>query len=276
MDQLSATIEDGVNFLAELYKEGIGYSALNTARSALSTTLMVSDSEVFGTHPLVSRFMKGVFETRPSLPRYGETWDVNVVLDYLSGLGPPEEQTFKMLTYKVVMLLALLSGQRRQTMHALDISTMQLSLNKCTFVIKSLLKTSRPGKHLTSVEFKSYTLDRNLCPVAHISEYIKRTELLRGNQHKLFISVQKPYKEVSADTISRWLKTTLALAGIDIAKFGAHSTRSASTSAAKAMNIPIDIIMQNAGWSQESTFAKYYLKPIAKESYGNLLLQNRA
>jgi hypothetical protein len=179
------------------------------------------------------------------------------MLDYLSGLGPPEEQTSKVLTYKVVMLLALLSGQRRQTMHALDISTMQLSLNKCTFVIKSLLKTSRPGKHLTSVEFKSYTLDRNLCPVAHISEYIKRTELLRGNQHKLFISVQKPYKEVSADTISRWLKTTLALVGIDIAKFGAHSTRSASTSAAKAMNIPIDIIIQNAGWSQETTFAMY-------------------
>ena len=51
MDQLSATIEDGVNFLAELYEKGIGYSALNTARSALSTTLMVSDSEAFGTHP---------------------------------------------------------------------------------------------------------------------------------------------------------------------------------------------------------------------------------
>ena len=151
----------------------------------------------------------------------------NVMLDYLSGLGPPEEQTFKVLTYKVVMLLALSLRQRRQTMHALDIRTMQLSLNKCTFVIKSLLKTSRRGKHLTSVEFKSYTLDRNLCRVAHISEYIKRTELLRGNQHKLFISVQKPYKEVSTDTISRWLKTTLALAGIDIAKFGAHSTRSA-------------------------------------------------
>ena len=69
MDQLSATIEDGVNFLPELYEEGIGYSALNTARNALSTTLMVSDSEAFGTHPLVSRFMKGVFETRPSLDR---------------------------------------------------------------------------------------------------------------------------------------------------------------------------------------------------------------
>ena len=249
LDQLSTTVEDGVNFLAELYQGGSGYSALNTARSALSTTLMISDSETFGSHPLVSRFMKGAFETRPSLPRYGETWDVNVMLNYLSSLGLPAKQTLKMLTYKVVMLLSLLSSQRRQTIHALDISTMQLSLEKCTFMIKSLLKTSRPGKHLTAVEFKSYPLDKHLCPVAHVAEYVNRTKTLRGNQNKLFISFQKPYKEVSPDTIGRWLKTTLALAGIDVTKFGAHSIRSASTSAAKAMNIPIDIIMLNAGWS---------------------------
>ena len=59
--------------------------------------------------------MKGVFETRPSLPCYSETWDVNVVLDYIAGLGQPEDQDLKMLTYKAVMLLALLTGQRRQT-----------------------------------------------------------------------------------------------------------------------------------------------------------------
>ena len=236
---------------------------------------MVPGGDTFGRHPLVTRFMKGVFETRPSLPRYGATWDVNVMLKYLSSLGPPARQTLKMLSYKVVMLLSLLSGQRRQTVHSLDISAMQLSSEKCTFVITSLLKTSRPGKHLTSMEFESYPLDKNLCPVAHVAEYVHRTKALRGNQSRLFISYQRPFKEVSADTISRWLKTTLALAGIDITKFGAHSTRSASTSAAKAVNVPIDLIMLNAGWSQESTFTKFYLKPISKDNYGNMLLQNR-
>ena len=78
--------------MAELYQAGSSYSTLNTARSALSITFVVSDSDTFGRHPLVSRFMKGVFETRPSLPRYGETWDVNLMLNYLSSLGPPEKQ----------------------------------------------------------------------------------------------------------------------------------------------------------------------------------------
>ena len=275
LDPFSTTVENGVNFLAELYREGIGYSALNTARSALSTTCMLKNSETFGTHPLVSRFMKGVFESRPSLPRYSETWDVNVVLKYLSNLGQPEEQTLKMLTYKTAMLLALLTGQRRQTLHAFDVTAMQLNPEKCVFVIKTLLKTSRPGKHLSSVEFQSYKEDRTLCPVSHIAEYVKRTASLRGTQHGFFISYRKPHKEVSVDTMSRWLKTTLQLAGIDIAKFGAHSTRSASTSAAKSMKMPIDLIMQSAGWTQESTFVKFYLKPVvSQENFGNIVLHN--
>jgi integrase len=269
-------VEEGVNFLAVLYDEGIGYSALNTARSALSTVFTLPNNQTFGTQPLVTRFMKGVFETRPSLPRYSETWDVNVVLDYLAGLGQPEEQDLKMLTYKTVMLLALLTGQRRQTLHALNITTMDLNREKCNFVITSLLKTSRPGKHLASIEVQSYKLDRKLCPVAHIEEYVKRTIDLRGNQHRLFISHQKPHKEVSGDTVSRWLKNTLDLAGVNTAKFGAHSTRAATTSAAKAMNMPIDLIMQSAGWTQESTFGKYYHKPVvARENFGNILLSNK-
>ena len=97
MDFLSAIIEEGVNFLAELYKEGVGYSASNTARSALSTVFNLPNNQTFGTNPLVSRFMKGVFETRPSMPRYSETWNVKVVLDYLSGLGQQDRKSVPLL-----------------------------------------------------------------------------------------------------------------------------------------------------------------------------------
>ena len=99
--------------------------------------------------------MKGVFETRPSLPRYSETWDVNVVLDYIAGLSQPEDQDLKMLSYKTVMLLTLSTGQRRQTLHALDIANMNLNGEKCTFLNTSLLKTSHRGKHLASIEVQS-------------------------------------------------------------------------------------------------------------------------
>ena len=59
----------------------------------------------------------------------------------------------------------------------------------------------------------------------------------------------------------RWLKTSLAQAGIDIHVYQAHSTRSASTSKA-AGSLPVDAVMKLAGWSQESTFRKYYNKTV--------------
>ena len=74
-------------------------------------------------------------------------------LSYLQTLHPPESLTLKYLTHKLVMLLALLSGSRRQRLHSLSVSDMKLSPDKCFFVIKTLLKTSRPGRHISSLEF---------------------------------------------------------------------------------------------------------------------------
>lgn len=269
-----ATIERGINFLAELYHTGIGYSALNTARCALSTVCFTSEHYTFGQHPLVCRFLKGIFECRPSLPRYQETWDVTVVLDYLAKLGPPVKLSFKNLTLKVVMLMALLSGQRRQTLHTLSIDYMQISSEKAVFSINSLLKTSRPGKHLACIEFQAYVPDVSLCIVKHLQQYLKHTDTLRGNVKQLLISYSKPHKAVSPDTISRWIKATLVDAGIDTSKYSAHSTRLASTSAAKANSISIATIMKSAGWSQESTFTKFYNKPVEpQENFGTELLK---
>ena len=52
-----------------------------TARSAISTLHMDC-----GNSALMNRFMKGIFNVRPSLPLYTCTYDVKVVLDYLASL----------------------------------------------------------------------------------------------------------------------------------------------------------------------------------------------
>ena len=72
-----ASVENGIDFLASLYEDGLGYSAINTARSALSSVLTSPENVTFGNHPLVSRFLKGVFELKPSLPRYPKKASVN-------------------------------------------------------------------------------------------------------------------------------------------------------------------------------------------------------
>ncbi|XP_044179688.1 uncharacterized protein LOC122961167 [Acropora millepora] len=175
LNPISATVTQGINFLAELMSHNIGYSGINTARSALSSVLTVHDCSTFGTHPLVKRFMKGVFENRPSLPRYACTWDVSTVLKFLSSLPNLEEITLKDLSHKVVMLMALLTGQRAQTLHALDTSSMEMTENKITFYITEVLKHTKLGRHQQPIEFVAFEQDPTLCIVSHIKGYLRRT-----------------------------------------------------------------------------------------------------
>ena len=125
IDPLQATVVDGMNFLAELFQPGAGYSAVDTARSALSPILMLPGNTTFGSHPHVSRLLKGVFELRSALPKYQSIWDISVVLNMLE-CWPIQNISLKHLSLKLTMLLALTTSQRVQTLHALTISNMTL------------------------------------------------------------------------------------------------------------------------------------------------------
>ena len=122
---------------------------------------------------------------------------------------------------------------------------------------------------------KCFDENENLCVVHTLYDYLDRTVNIRNDSSKLLISYQKPFKPVSKDTISRWLKILLGKAGIDTKSFTAHSTRSTSSSAAKNNGLPVNIIMDKVGWSSFSNFSKFYDKPIRKQSdYGSSVLKS--
>lgn len=87
----------------ELFDAGLGHSGVNTARSALSATVTIVGCDFIGSHPLVRRL--GSFQMKPAMPRYQSTWDVKLVLDYLSEMHPPRSLSLKDLTLKIVMLV---------------------------------------------------------------------------------------------------------------------------------------------------------------------------
>ena len=80
-----------LEFLTDIFDKGLQYRTINTYHSAISMTHLPLDGSLIGSHPLVSRFMKGVFQSRPPCPRYLATWDVSVVLSHLRSLSPKEE-----------------------------------------------------------------------------------------------------------------------------------------------------------------------------------------
>lgn len=102
--------------------------------------------------------------------------------------------------------------------------------------------------------------DPHIDPVSCVKNYILLTTALRNdtNRNRLFIGSVKPHKPVTGSTIAGWIKRQLSEAGVDTAKFSAHSTRSAATSKAASAGAPIAAILKAAHWASESTFTRFY------------------
>lgn len=262
------------NFVAKLFAEGASHSAVNTARSALSAFLPRVDGRSMGSHPDVCRIVKGVFEERPSLPRYSDTWDVNVVLQYLSSLPDVNDLSLKELTLRMCMLLALVTGQRGQALHLLKVSDLRFCATKCTILYSEKHKQSRPGFHTDPTDIMPYNRNQKLCLLAHLRRYLVVTKELRDpSQKQLLLSYVKPHVPISRQTFSRWIKCVLSAAGVKTETYGSHSTRAASCSAAAKAGVSLAAIMKAAGWSNDCTFAKFYRKNTT-QNFGQMLLDN--
>ena len=140
IDVFQPGVTSGIEFLVALYKPGLGYSAINTARSALSSILVLEDGEKFGEHPLVTRCMKRIFDLKPALPKYTEIWDVNIVLGDLRAAAPLRSLSLKQLTLNLTMLLCLTTGQRGQTIHKFDVNNIQEMSDRYRVTIYGKLK----------------------------------------------------------------------------------------------------------------------------------------
>ena len=267
IDIYSPTVQDILEFLTILHNKGLGYSALNTARSSLSSIVSI-EGRPAGEHILVTKFMKGAFNLRPVNPKTNGTWDPEIMLKYLKTLSPVKKLSFKMLTYKAVTLLWLLSGQRGQGIKLIDIRNVDITKNGVKVRYGDILKTTRLGFQQKEINIKAYAPDRRLCVSTVLEEYVMRRNKLCGSRTtQLFITTQKPHGPATSDSIARWVKEVMREAGLDISKFTPHSIRAASTSAAARGGVPISSILSTAGWSRESTFRKYYNKPLVSEDY---------
>ena len=256
-----ATINQVLLFLYDLFQSGVEYSVMNTARSSLSTFIIIDGVRV-GQHPVITRFMKGVFNIKPALPKYNFIWDVGIVITYISKI---DTYSLTYLSQKLATLLVLLCGQRcGEILSVLDIRNLDLSENMCVIRIGDILKTSGPKNHIGEIKFHSYPNDLTICPLNCLRQYLEARKPHRGNITSLFTILNKPFKEQSKDTLVRWVKQTLKDAGINMNIFSPHSTRSASNCKEK-ISVPLKTILETVGWRSNRTFARFYNKPILQE-----------
>ena len=178
---------------------------MNTAQSSLSTFINI-DVVPVGRHPVITRFMKGVFNNKPALPKYNFTWVDGIVITYISKI---DTNSLKYLSQKLATLLVLLCGQRcGEILSVLDIRNLDLSENMCLIRIGDILKTSGPKNHIGEIKFHAYPTDLTICPLNCLRQYLEATKQHRGTITSLFITLNKPFKAPARETV-RWVKQTL-------------------------------------------------------------------
>jgi len=169
-----------IRYLTYLYNAGLGYSSINTARCALSSFNCASSTPI-GSNLLVCKFMRGVFNSRPTQSRYTMVWDVKIVLNMFRQWKDNSELTLKELTLKTVTLVALITAQRVQSIHQFDLSTMLKGEQKLAFKLE-LLKQSRPSIKSPIIEIVKYPHCKKICVMDALFSYIERTEAMREDE----------------------------------------------------------------------------------------------
>ncbi len=184
---------------------------------------------------------------------------------------------FMDISMKLATLLMILSGNRVNMLSHFSITHLFLTADEATFVFDKALKHSRPNFNIDPMVFRSFPEQPFLCPVKTLWKYLD-LRIDKTPEESLFITTTKPHRAASSDTIARWIKNTLGLAGIDTGRFSAHSCRASATSAAHFQGISLSTIMKSASWSKVDTFKSHYLKEIEErytpqqENFGKKLL----
>ena len=84
INPISTSVMNIMQFLVDQFDTGLQHRTINTLSSAISTTHPDIEGSPVGSHPLVSRLLRGMFNSRPPVPRYSCSWDVRTVVEFLT------------------------------------------------------------------------------------------------------------------------------------------------------------------------------------------------
>ncbi|KAL7300728.1 hypothetical protein TKK_0006707 [Trichogramma kaykai] len=271
VDFYNTLVQDVIRFLQEQFDKGLSHSALNIARSAIS---LISYNDI-ANDKRMKRFLTGIYKRRPAKPKYNYVWDPSVILEYFQSQECNENLNFKDLSQKLITLLALVTGQRIQTLSLIKVANISFQKEKICIFIPDHIKTSRRGTNQPLLHLPYYLEERKICPATTLKYYLKITKDLRGNVDTLFLSLNKK-SGICRQTLSKWVKNVFSNAGLDKA-FSAHSTRHASTSKAKSLGVNTDVILQTAGWTSNSCFARFYNKDVvaSNDQFARAILNHK-
>ena len=130
-----------ITWLSDKYSKGASYGTINTYRAALSLIL----GDRIGKDSTISRLLKGVYKNKPTKPKYDRIYDLDSVLEKLENLFPLEGLSLSELTDKLVVLLALITAHRKQTISLIKINNIIKTDTGYEIEIPDRIKSTRVG-----------------------------------------------------------------------------------------------------------------------------------
>ncbi len=240
------------------------------------------DEIPLGRHRMVSAFMRGARRLRPVRPTAVPSWDLSVVLEGLvtAPFEPLESASDRILTLKVVLLLALTSLKRVGDLQAFSVS--ETCMDFAPGLVKVTLRP-RPGyiPKVLSTSFRSQVVTLHsfhpppfassederlhlLCPVRALKLYVDRSKVWRKSPQLLIcFGAGRRGLATSKQRISHWVRDAISLAYEarnlpSPLSLRAHSTRGVASSQALFRGVPLEDICVAAGWSSPHTFVRFY------------------
>ena len=162
------------------------------------------------------------------------------------------------------MLFMILGARRKQALFTITVDNIIIEENKVVFLPNKTLKHSNIHRPLEPLIYQGYPLNEKLGIVNAIQCSLgMRENLVDANTKEFIITCGKPHKPASSDTISRWIKDELGMAGINTDVYKPHSFGlPRRVSKARDNGVSITDILKRGCWKSQNTFTKFYSKGI--------------
>lgn len=277
------------DFLLSLFRDRhLSPGTIAGYRSALASVFAFHGRQEVGNSPSLSALIRGFGLSRPRTRQLAPHWNLAFVLNSLTKAPyePLSSASLKFLTLKTVFLVTLASGRRRSEVHALSCLQSCLRWSRgfsaVTLVTDPafLTKNQVPGFSPEPIRIPSLPSvpgcsdeDKLLCPCRALRVYLDKTRGGRGSRSRLFLSIKPGKRDISAQTVSRWICEVIRMAydhaeeGIlERFKVRAHEVRALATSWALLSGSSFQEVMSAAFWRGQTTFTDYYLRSLASVS----------
>ncbi len=283
IDPVNCPVGPVLEFLQERLTAGAAATTLRVYVAAIAARREL-DEIPLGRHRMVSAFMRGARRLRPVRPTAVPSWDLSVVLEGLvtAPFEPLESASDRILTLKVVLLLALTSLKRDVTGDLQAFSVSETCMDFAPGLVKVTLRP-RPGyiPKVLSTSFRSQVVTLHsfhpppfassederlhlLCPVRALKLYVDRSKVWRKSPQLLIcFGAGRRGLATSKQRISHWVRDAISLAYEaqnlpSPLSLRAHSTRGVASSQALFRGVPLEDICVAAGWSSPHTFVRFY------------------